>query len=69
MSIDGEVAWIGTSNWTGGYLDNSRNPELVIRNEKMAKRIAELHEQTWISPYAEPIDVLKTYPRPVKGKE
>ncbi|MGO2466681.1 MAG: phospholipase D-like domain-containing protein, partial [Serratia proteamaculans] len=29
MIIDGETAWIGTSNWTGGYLDNSRNLELV----------------------------------------
>jgi len=69
MSIDGQVAWIGTSNWSGGYLDNSRNLEVVIRNEKMARRVAELHEQTWSSPYAQTIDVLKNYPRPVKGKE
>ncbi|MFC5472413.1 phospholipase D-like domain-containing protein [Paraherbaspirillum soli] len=69
MSIDGQVAWIGTSNWAGGYLDHSRNLELVLRNEKMAKRVAELHEQTWSSAYAVPIDVLKDYPAPVKGKE
>lgn len=25
MDIDDQVAWVGTSNWLGGYLDNSRN--------------------------------------------
>ncbi|WP_343585770.1 phospholipase D-like domain-containing protein [Herbaspirillum sp.] len=69
MSIDGRIAWIGTSNWAGGYLDKSRNLEVVLHNEKMARRIAELHEQTWNSPYAEPVDVLRQYPKPVKGKE
>lgn len=69
MSIDGKVAWIGTSNWAGGYLDKSRNLEVVLHNEKMAQRIAELHEQTWSSPYAAPIDVLRHYPKPAKGKE
>ena len=69
MSIDGQVAWIGTSNWSGGYLDNSRNLEVVLQNAAMAQRIARLHEQTWNSPYAHGIDVLKNYPKPVKGKE
>jgi len=69
MAIDGQVAWIGTSNWLGGYLDMSRNLEIVLRNEKMAKRIAELHQQTWDSAYAQPIDVMKDYPKPVKDKE
>jgi len=68
MSIDGEVAWIGTSNWAGGYLDNSRNLEVVLHDAKMARRVAELHEQTWSSSYAQPIDVLRVYPRPAKGK-
>jgi phosphatidylserine/phosphatidylglycerophosphate/cardiolipin synthase-like enzyme len=67
MSIDGKTAWIGTSNWSGGYLDNSRNIEVVMHNQAMAKRLAQLHAQTWFSPYAKPIDVLKTYPKPVKG--
>jgi phosphatidylserine/phosphatidylglycerophosphate/cardiolipin synthase-like enzyme len=69
MAIDGQVAWIGTSNWSGGYLDLSRNLEIVLRNEKMAKRIADLHQQTWDSAYTQPIDVMKDYPKPVKGKE
>jgi phosphatidylserine/phosphatidylglycerophosphate/cardiolipin synthase-like enzyme len=67
MEIDGKLAWIGTSNWSGGYLDNSRNLEIVLRNESMAKRLMELHEQTWSSPYALPLDIQKAYPKPVKG--
>jgi phosphatidylserine/phosphatidylglycerophosphate/cardiolipin synthase-like enzyme len=69
MSIDGKLAWIGTSNWSGGYFDKSRNLEVVLRNEAMAKRLAALHEQAWSSPYAQPIDINKDYPRPVKGEE
>lgn len=66
MSIDGKTAWIGTSNWSGGYLDESRNLEVVMNNDAMAKRIAELHEQTWSSKYAQKIDVNKDYPKPQK---
>lgn len=67
MSIDGQLAWVGTSNWSGGYLDNSRNLEIVLRNATIAKRLAELHEQTWQSSYAQPLDIQKIYPKPVKG--
>ena len=67
MSIDGKLAWVGTSNWAGGYFDKSRNLEVVLRNEKMAQRLAALHEQAWNSPYAQPLDVNKDYPKPNKG--
>jgi phosphatidylserine/phosphatidylglycerophosphate/cardiolipin synthase-like enzyme len=67
MSIDGKLAWVGTSNWSGGYFDKSRNLEVVLRNEKMAQRLAALHEQAWSSQYAQPLDVNKDYPKPSKG--
>lgn len=67
MVVDGKLAWVGTSNWSGGYLDLSRNLEVVLRNEKMAQRLLALHEQTWSSAYAEPLDINKTYPKPSKG--
>jgi len=69
MTIDGKLAWVGTSNWAGGYFDLSRNLEVVMRNEKMAQRVAALHEQTWNSPYAQPIDVNRQYAKPAKGAE
>lgn len=68
MSIDGQVAWIGTSNWAGGYLDKSRNLELVLRDAAFAGRIQAVHRQTWESPYAAPIDVMRRYPAPAKGR-
>ena len=67
MVIDNQLAWVGTSNWTGGYMDLSRNLEVVMRSEKMAQRLAALHEQTWSSPYAQPLDINKHYPKPSKG--
>lgn len=67
MVIDNKIAWVGTSNWSGGYMDKSRNIEVVLRNEPMAQRVAALHEQTWSSNYAVPIDINKVYPRPAKG--
>ncbi len=67
MVIDNQIAWVGTSNWSGGYMDKSRNLEIVLRNEAMAKRVAALHEQTWSSPYAVPIDINKVYAKPAKG--
>ena len=67
MVIDNQLAWVGTSNWLGGYMDLSRNLEVVMQNEKMAQRLAALHEQTWSSQYAQPLDINKKYPKPSKG--
>ncbi|NWB57322.1 phospholipase D-like domain-containing protein [Pseudomonas sp. F8002] len=68
MEIDGQVAWVGTSNWLGGYFDNSRNLEVVMRSEAMAKRVGDLHEQLWDGPYAKALEVTSEYPEPHPGK-
>lgn len=67
MEIDGQLAWVGTSNWLGGYLDTSRNLEVVMRNEAMALRIAQLHAQLWDGPYAHVLDVTRDYAPPHPG--
>jgi len=64
MVVDRKILWLGTSNWSGGYLDNSRNLELVIRDEALAGKALALHAQLWDSAYAEKIDVAKDYPKP-----
>lgn len=64
MTADGKVAWVGTSNWAGGYLDQSRNLELVVKDEKLAARLAAMHEHLWTSAYSAPIEVPKTYSKP-----
>ncbi|KOC90158.1 phospholipase D-like domain-containing protein [Winslowiella iniecta] len=62
MTIDGELAWIGTSNWSGGYLDNSRNLELILNNPSMAARVDKLYQQLWSSNYAAPLRIDYDYP-------
>ncbi|WP_348748492.1 phospholipase D-like domain-containing protein [Pseudomonas rhodesiae] len=68
MEIDGQLAWVGTSNWLGGYLDNSRNLEVVMRSEAMAKRVGDLHRQLWDGPYARALNVTDEYPAPHPGQ-
>ena len=69
MTIDGTTAWVGTSNWSGGYFDNSRNLELVLNNASMAARVDALYSQLWNSRYAAPIKVDFDYPVPHPGRE
>ncbi|TZG26185.1 phospholipase [Sphingomonas montanisoli] len=64
MTIDREIAWVGTSNWEGGYLDNSRNLEIVLRDRAMAKRLGAMETRLWDSPYAKPFAQAKLIPRP-----
>ncbi len=67
MTIDDEIAWVGTSNWTGGYLDNSRNLELVLHSTAMSGRLDRLYQQLWDSVYAEPLKLDYDYPTPKPG--
>ncbi|MFC1522153.1 phospholipase D-like domain-containing protein [Elusimicrobiota bacterium] len=66
LVIDGKTLWLGTSNWSGGYLDNSRNVEVVVNDEALAAKVHELYSDLWNSRYTEPIDVMKEYPKPRK---
>lgn len=69
MTIDGGIAWVGTSNWTGGYLDNSRNLEIVLHDANMSLRLDKLYSQLWDSLYAEPLKLDYDYPTPKPGGE
>lgn len=67
MTVDRKIGWVGTSNWSGGYLDKLRNLEVVVKDEKFADRLAQLHEQLWSSEYSVEIDPARDYPKPDKG--
>ncbi|MFI5345344.1 MAG: phosphatidylserine/phosphatidylglycerophosphate/cardiolipin synthase family protein [Elusimicrobiota bacterium] len=62
--FDGKVMWLGTSNWTGGYLDESRNLEIVLKDPVMAARAAAVQKHLWDSAYTVPLDTLKAYSKP-----
>jgi phosphatidylserine/phosphatidylglycerophosphate/cardiolipin synthase-like enzyme len=62
--FDGKILWLGTSNWAGGYLDQSRNLEIVVKDDALAARAAAVQKHLWDSPYTAPLEVLKTYSKP-----
>ena len=62
--FDGKTLWLGTSNWAGGYLDQSRNLEIVVKDETLAARAAAVQKHLWDSSYTVPLEVLKTYSKP-----
>ncbi|OGR91040.1 MAG: hypothetical protein A2V88_06740 [Elusimicrobia bacterium RBG_16_66_12] len=65
MVVDGKTLWLGTSNWRGGYYDDSRNLELVVKDEALAARAAAVQKRLWDSAYAAPLqDASKAYPKP-----
>lgn len=64
LVVDGKTLWLGTSNWAGGYLDDSRNVEAIVKDEDLAKRVLDVHAQLWSSSYAEPLHLTKDYPKP-----
>lgn len=64
MVVDGRALWIGTTNWAGGYLDQSRNLDVIVKDEALARRAAAVQRRLWDSGYAAPLEVLKTYSAP-----
>jgi len=62
MIVDGKTLWLGTSNWAGGYMDHSRNVEIVIKDEALAARSAAILKHLWDSVYAAPLELVKPYP-------
>jgi len=67
MAVDDHIAWVGSSNWEGGYLDNSRNVEIILRDSHVADQVKALHQQLWHSQYTAPLDVTRDYPVPHPG--
>lgn len=66
MVVDGRTLWLGTSNWRGGYLDQDRNLDVIVRDPALAARADAVQRHLWSSPYAAPLDVLKDYPTPTR---
>lgn len=64
MVADGKTSWVGTSNWAGGYLDQSRNLEVVVKDDALALRLTQVFAHVWGSAYTAPLEVLKAYPKP-----
>ncbi|WP_213014888.1 phospholipase D-like domain-containing protein [Acinetobacter rathckeae] len=62
MTIDHKTAWVGTSNWSGGYFEQSRNLEIVLNNNAdITQNLDRLYDDLWQSEYAHAVDVNMPY--------
>jgi phosphatidylserine/phosphatidylglycerophosphate/cardiolipin synthase-like enzyme len=64
MVIDDDVAWIGSSNWSGDYFFKSRNLGLFVRSGALPGGLEAFFEALWSSPLAADLDPTRVYPPP-----
>ncbi len=67
MVVDGERAWIGTSNWERDYFANSRNLGLIVEGKLIGSQLDLYFESTWNSEYAKRVDPSAVYEAPQFG--
>ncbi|HEX9101887.1 MAG TPA: phospholipase D-like domain-containing protein [Polyangia bacterium] len=64
LVVDGERAWVGTSNWERDYFEKSRNVGLVIAGGRLPARLDAFFSDNWKSAYAERVDPRARYEAP-----
>ncbi len=64
MVVDGERAWLGTSNWERDYFTQSRNVGVIVEGEAFASQLERFFADGWSSPYAVEVDPKATYTAP-----
>jgi phosphatidylserine/phosphatidylglycerophosphate/cardiolipin synthase-like enzyme len=67
MVVDGEKAWIGTSNWERGYFYEGRNVGLVIEGSSFCEQFDRYFLDGWDGPYAVQVDPSAAYEVPRIG--
>ncbi len=68
LIIDNALLLVGTSNWSQGYFEGSRNEEVILRNhpDQVTQALASF-KKMWESPCAELLDVNKKYVPPERA--
>lgn len=61
MVIDDKEFWLGTSNWSKSYFYKGRNLGIIVKNEKLAKRVSQIFEKSWFSEYCYLVELGKEY--------
>ncbi len=61
MTVDGEVLWLGTSNWSQDYFTASRNVEIIARDKALAVQADGIFERLWSSRFCTRLDPGKAY--------
>lgn len=65
LVVDGETAFVTTSNWGPGYFLTSRGTAVFVKGAAAAAVLEDIFAKTWNGPYVQPVDPLKEY-QPVK---
>lgn len=68
LVVDGERAWLGTSNWERDYFHRSRNVGLLLEGAPIAGRLDRYFRDGWESPYAADVDPDARYEAPRIGE-
>ncbi|MCD6446853.1 MAG: hypothetical protein J7L40_01670 [Candidatus Marinimicrobia bacterium] len=63
MVIDNKEFWLGTSNWSKSYFYNGRNLGVIVKNDKLAKRVSQIFKKSWDSGYCHLVELGKEYER------
>jgi phosphatidylserine/phosphatidylglycerophosphate/cardiolipin synthase-like enzyme len=64
MVVDGEQAWVGTSNWERDYFTQTRNVGVIVEGAPFAQQLERFFADNWTSPYVEEVDPKATYTAP-----
>lgn len=67
LVVDGEKAWIGTSNWERSYFYEGRNVGLIIEGPSFCGRLDRFFLDGWEGPYATQVDPCAEYEVPRIG--
>lgn len=62
--VDGQAAWLGTSNFGEDYFHQSRNLGLIVEGAAFAADLDAWFAGAWTSSYATPVDPVRRYTAP-----
>lgn len=68
LVVDGEHAWVGTSNWERDYFFRSRNVGVLLDSAALGARLDRFFLAGWSSALAEPVDPDRAYTPPRIGE-
>jgi phosphatidylserine/phosphatidylglycerophosphate/cardiolipin synthase-like enzyme len=55
LVVDGQVAWVGSSNWEGDYFLKSRNVGIILSGGRIPERLDKFFDENWTSTYVAPL--------------
>ena len=64
LVVDGEHAWVGTSNWEGDYFIKSRNVGVIVDGGALPRRLDSFFVDDWKSNYVQRVDPAASYVAP-----